>query len=78
MLYNNGIVIISFAEVLKLKEAVKQEFNEKVHFHDACGGQYFTLEKTNKNLQKFITEFMENIGYKTIFDDDGLSFTLDK
>ena len=35
------MVIISFAEVLKLKEAVKQEFNEKVHFHDACGGQHW-------------------------------------
>lgn len=78
MLYNVNMVVISFSEVIKLKDAVSKNFDEKMHFHDACGGQYFTLEKTNKNLQKFITDFMKNSGYKAIFDDDGLSFTLSK
>lgn len=40
------MAIVDFSEVIKLKNAVNSEFGEKVHFHDACGGQYFTLEKT--------------------------------
>lgn len=39
------MAIVDFSEVIKLKNAVNSEFGEKVHFHDACGGQYFTLEK---------------------------------
>lgn len=78
LLYNTNMAIISFSEVIKLKDAVSKNFGEKVHFHDACGGQYFTLEKTDKNLQKFITNFMKDSGFKTVFDDDGLSFILSK
>lgn len=68
--------IIDFSKVINLKEAVQNEFGEKVHFHDACGGQYFTLENTSPKLQKFITEQVQALGYTTEFSPDGLSFTI--
>lgn len=69
--------IVDFSEVVKIKDAVKEKFNEKVHFHDACGGQYFTLEKTNPEMVEFIKNFMHKQGYKADFDKNGLSFTLE-
>ena len=71
------MAIIDFSEVIKLKESVKNEFNEKVHFHDACGGQYFTLEKDNENLRNFITQFMLKNGYRVRFYDN-ISFVIEK
>lgn len=71
------MAMISFDEVLKLKEAVKNEFGEKVHFHDQCGGQYFTLEvKNNRALQSFIEEYFKKLKLKAEFSDDGSSFDL--
>ena len=71
------MAIIDFSEVIKLKEAVKKEFDEKVHFHDACGGQYFTLEKNDENLRNFITQYLEKDGYEVKFDTEN-SFVVEK
>ena len=68
--------IIDFSKVIKLKEAVQNEFDEKVHFHDACGGQYFTLENTSPKLQEFINAQVQTLDYTAKFSPDGLSFTI--
>lgn len=70
------MAIIDFTNVVKLKKTVENEFGENIHFHDACGGQYFTLENTSTELQKFITSYLKKLGYNTKFDKNGLSFTL--
>ena len=36
--------IFEYSEVLKLKAACAEHYPDHVHFHDGCGGQYFTLE----------------------------------
>ncbi len=71
------MTIISFDEVLKLKKACDEKFKELVHFHDACGGQYFTLETDSDEIRKFITDFMAKMNYKVVFDKTGMSFTLE-
>lgn len=71
------MAIVDFSEVIKLKNAVNSEFGEKVHFHDACGGQYFTLEKTNPEMVEFIKTYVQKLGYKADFDVNGLSFTME-
>ena len=71
------MTIISFDEVLELKKACQEKFNEHVHFHDACGGQYFTLETDSDEIRKFITDFMLAKNYKVNFDKNKMSFTVD-
>ena len=71
------MAIISFDDVLKLKKACDEKFKEHVHFHDACGGQYFSLETDSDDIRDFIKDFMLKIDYKVIFDKSGLSFTLE-
>lgn len=71
------MTIISFDEVLELKKACKEKFNEHVHFHDACGGQYFTLETDSEEIRSFITDFMLAKKYRVNFSKNKMSFTLD-
>ena len=68
---------IDFSNVIKIKNAVNEKFGEYVHFHDACGGQYFSLETDSDDIRDFIKDFMLKIDYKVIFDKSGLSFTLE-
>ena len=39
-----------YAEVLELKKACAEHFPDHVHFHDGCGGQYFSLDEENDAL----------------------------
>lgn len=71
------MTIISFDEVLELKKACDEKFKEHVHFHDACCGQYFTLETNSEEIRKFITDFMAKKSYKVNFDKSGMSFTIE-
>lgn len=38
-------MIIKFDTVKILKSELMENFNTYLHFHDACGGQYFRLTK---------------------------------
>ena len=67
---------IDFSNVIKIKNAVNEKFGEYVHFHDACGGQYFTLEHTSPQIIEFIKEFVKTLGYTAEFEENGLFFTL--
>ena len=69
---------IPFSEVSKLKEAADKKFSAYVHFHDRCGGQFFSLEEENEEVKKFIEEYFSDQGINAKFADDGLTFTLEK
>ena len=71
------MTIISFDEVLKLKQACNEKFKEHVHFHDACGGQYFTLETDSDEIRDFIVDFMKKMNCKITFDKTKMSFTIE-
>ena len=44
-----------YAEVLELKKACAEHFPDHVHFHDGCGGQYFSLDEENDSLCGFLS-----------------------
>ena len=48
-----------YAEVLELKKACAEHFPDHVHFHDGCGGQYFSLDEENDALCGFIAGYKE-------------------
>lgn len=68
---------LTYPEVVKMKNAVNAEFHLNVHFHDACGGQYFSLdEKPSERLKSFIVEYFENQNIMVTFSPDFLTFVL--
>lgn len=50
-------MILTIFEVQNLKKEVLQKFSVQIHFHDGCGGQYFTVDQPTEELKKFVIEF---------------------
>ena len=71
-------MILTLSEVTKLKKEVSDRFSAQIHFHDGCGGQYFSLDESNDELQKHITAYFTEINMQAVFSEDGLYFTVKK
>lgn len=67
---------LDYSEVLKLKAACAENFSDHVHFHDGCGGQFFSLDERNDSLREFICGYFDKLGIRADFTDSGLEFTL--
>ena len=64
-----------YAEVLELKKACAEHFPDHVHFHDGCGGQYFSLDEENDALCGFIAGYFAERGLTAEFTGGGTVFT---
>ncbi|MGN1340338.1 MAG: hypothetical protein ACI4WS_08600 [Oscillospiraceae bacterium] len=65
-----------YSEVLKLKAACAEHYPDHVHFHDGCGGQYFSLDEQNDRLREYICGYFAELGLAADFTGDGLVFTV--
>lgn len=70
---------ITFSEVTELKKEIKDKFpSAGIHFHDGCGGQYFTIDQPDEALLKCITAYFAKKNLTVLFSEDGSQFTLKK
>lgn len=53
---------ISITEAAELKRAILDNFGVTLHFHDGCGGQYFTLDERNDEIKRFIESYFDKKG----------------
>lgn len=67
---------VSFDFVTALKQAVQAECSAKLHFHDGCGGQYFTLEEPTDKVCAFVLAYLEREGISAVFSEDRTQFVL--
>ena len=68
------LMAISITEASELKKAILDNFGVTLHFHDGCGGQYFTLDERNDEIKRFIVgcitvycgevRLIDNIAYR--------------
>lgn len=65
-----------YSSVLELKKACAERFPDHVHFHDGCGGQYFSLDEPNDALREFICGYFRGLGLTADFTGDGTVFTV--
>ena len=69
----------SYSQVLEFKRILDEKFVVYLHFHDACGGQYFSFDEAEKDeVYQFLTSYFANIGGKINIADNKLTFTVDK
>ena len=55
----------SYSQVLEFKRILDEKFGVYLHFHDACGGQYFSFDEAEKDeVYQFLTSYFANIGGK--------------
>ncbi|MGN0692058.1 MAG: hypothetical protein ACI4K7_06910 [Oscillospiraceae bacterium] len=69
-------MIISISDASELKKASEEKFSSKLHFHDGCGGQYFTVDEPSDELKAFITEYFAAKNMRAVFSEDGSSFSV--
>ena len=74
----NNTMVLDYDFVIKFKNELMNKQSVYLHFHDGCGGQYFTLEKTGEEIRKCIGEFLSDNKLKASFSNDGLQFTVDE
>lgn len=68
--------VFEYSDVLELKAACAEHYPDHVHFHDGCGGQYFSLDERNDSLREFICSYFADMGLSADFRDDGMVFTV--
>ena len=67
-------MIISTMEIARLKKELADKFSAELHFHDSCGGQSFSLDKSGEEITKYITAFFAEVGVKIKFTTDNKQF----
>ena len=63
---------ISITEAAELKRAILDNFGVTLHFHDGCGGQYFTLDE----IKRFIESYFDKKGMTVTFIARGTQFSV--
>lgn len=69
-------MIFSFNQVIELKKIIKEKFGKHLHFHDACGGQYFSFDKADEEVKNFLADYFAQNNLMPDFSADGLSFVI--
>ncbi|MGM9681802.1 MAG: hypothetical protein ACI3XR_09895 [Eubacteriales bacterium] len=65
--------------MIELKRALECQpgLSEKnLHFHDGCGGQSFTLDRTSDELTAFLSDYFDRRNLTAVFSEDRLRFTV--
>lgn len=71
-------MIITITEAAGLKKEIKEKFSADIHFHDGCGGQYFTLDEPSEEIVKFIEGYFAEKNMKAVFSEDSCRFFIEK
>lgn len=69
--------VLSLEEAARLKALVMETFSVQLHFHDGCGGQYFSVdEPADEKMQEWIANYAKTKKLHVEFADDRLGFYL--
>ncbi len=70
--------MMSLSEIVELKSIVKSGADTELHFHDVCPKPFFTLDKTDTEIQEIINTFLSSKKYVAVYSADGLQFTIER
>ncbi|MBQ7900335.1 MAG: hypothetical protein IJ365_00035 [Clostridia bacterium] len=71
-------MILSLNEVANFKKEIAEKFSAQIHFHDSCGGQYFTTENPTTELKEYITAFFAGRNMNVRFSNSGEHFSVEE
>ena len=69
---------LSLAEAANFKKEIFEKFSAEIHFHDGCGGQYFTLAQPTAALKEYITAFFARQNIQVRFSEDDKLFSVEE
>lgn len=71
-------MILTLNEVVDLKKRVDESFGVQIHFHDGCGGQYFSVDRPTEELKEFIIRFFDARNLNVLFSENWEQFSAEK
>lgn len=71
-------MIISLMDAANIKKEMAESYAVQLHFHDGCGGQYFSIDNPTEEVKKYITEFFNDKKIKVCFSENGEYFSLEE
>ena len=71
-------MILTLSEVAELKKEIAERFSVRIHFHDGCGGQYFTVDGATDELKAFLTEYFAKQKLNVRFSESVNSFSIEE
>lgn len=69
-------MFISISDAAVLKREIAEKFSVQIHFHDGCGGQYFTIENPTEELKEYIRTFFARQNANVLFSENGEQFSV--
>lgn len=72
------MTVLSISEVSELKRMLKEKFRMELHFHDGCGGQYFSFDAIpSEALLRALDKYLASKKLRAVFSDDALQFSVE-
>lgn len=71
-------MILSLTEAANLKKEIFEKFSVQIHFHDGCGGQYFSVEKPTDEIKEYISAFFARQNLNVLFSENGERFSVEE
>lgn len=68
--------MLNFYQIEELKNKMLEGDKSILHFHDACGGQYFTIENMTDKTYDIINKYLSKLNKTLIKGEDKNSFYL--
>ena len=59
--------MLSFSEIIELKNCLQKNYQVQLHYHDVCPKPFFTLNKNNKKIADFIGSFLNKSNHEAVF-----------
>lgn len=73
---DDGQMILTLSDAVKLKNEIKEKFSTEIHFHDGCGGQHFSIDNPTEELKEFITAYFSKQNTTVRFSENGDLFSV--
>ena len=67
---------VRYSEALELKKYLADRGLEYVHFHDQCGGQFFSFDAADAASKNAVVELWRGKGLGVSFTEDDLTFVV--
>lgn len=71
-------MILSLSDAATLKQEAAERFGVSIHFHDGCGGQYFSVDEPTQEFKAYITAFFAQRNLLVHFFADGEQFIVEE
>ena len=70
--------MLTLSEIVELKNTLIYGSDSELHYHDVCPKPFFTLDKTDTEIQEIINTFLSSKKYVAVYSADGLQFTIER